>query len=229
MKKMTVKKDLGQKETYDLWNGKFLDETAYDEVIKVTDEDVGVMKPIQSLDGSDVPLAYVITNAFPKESKIRENLLYELDMQNLSKEVGDVLVPSENIVEMKEGKKKIKNKVFFPGYILINMSESKEAFYLVENMSGVMSFVGAKGKPQPLRDDEITRILGEVKGREGVEIIASPFKVGDAVKVIDGPFAEFTGFVNEVNEEKQKIKVSVSIFGRPTPIELDFLQVELEK
>ena len=74
MKKMTVKKDLGQKETYDLWNGKFLDETAYDEVIKVTDEDVGVMKPIQSLDGSDVPLAYVITNAFPKESKIREIL-----------------------------------------------------------------------------------------------------------------------------------------------------------
>ena len=164
-----------------------------------------------------------------KESKIRENLLYELDMQNLSKEVGDVLVPSENIVEMKEGKKKIKNKVFFPGYILINMSDSKEAFYLVENMSGVMNFIGAKGKPQPLREDEITRILGEVKGREGVEIIASPFKVGDAVKVTDGPFAEFTGFVYEVNEEKQKIKVSVSIFGRPTPIELDFLQVELEK
>lgn len=164
-----------------------------------------------------------------KESKIRENLLYELDMQNLSNEVGDVLVPSENIVEMKEGKKKIKNKVFFPGYILINMSDSKEAFYLVENMSGVMNFVGAKGKPQPLREDEITRILGEVKGRENVEIIACPFKVGDAVKVTDGPFAEFTGFVNEVNEEKQKIKVSVSIFGRPTPIELDFLQVELEK
>ena len=164
-----------------------------------------------------------------KESKIKENLMYELEMQNLSHEVNDVLVPSENIVEMKEGKKKVKNKVFFPGYILINMSESKEAFYLVENMTGVMNFVGVKGKPQPLREDEVTRILGEVKGREGVEIVASPFKVGDSVKVVDGPFAEFSGFVNEVSEEKQKIKVSVSIFGRPTPIELDFLQVELEK
>ena len=109
------------------------------------------------------------------------------------------------------------------------MSDSKEAFYLVENMSGVMNFVGAKGKPQPLREDEITRILGEVHGRDGKEIVVAPYKVGDSVKVIDGPFADFNGFVNEVNEEKQKVKVSVSIFGRSTPVELDFLQVELEK
>ena len=161
-----------------------------------------------------------------KESKIRENLLYELDMQNLSKEVGDVLVPSENIIEMKEGKKKIKNKVFFPGYILINMSESKEAFYLVENMTGVMNFVGVKGKPQPLREDEVTRILGEVKGREGIEIVASPFKVRHSVKVVDGPFASFSGMVEEIDEEKSKLKVSVSIFGRPTPVELEYNQVE---
>ena len=91
------------------------------------------------------------------------------------------------------------------------------------------NFVGSKGQPKPLRDNEIDRILGEVKGKEGVELVASPFKVGDSVKVIDGPFSEFTGFVNEVNEEKQKVKVSVSIFGRSTPVELDFLQVELEK
>ena len=161
-----------------------------------------------------------------KESKIRENLLYELDMQNLSNEVGDVLVPSENIVEMKEGKKKIKNKVFFPGYILINMSDSKEAFYLVENMSGVMNFVGAKGKPQPLREDEITRILGEVKGREGVEIIASPFKVGDAVKVIDGPFNSFNAEIEAIDDQKKKLKLMVKIFGRKTPLELNFMQVE---
>ena len=172
---------------------------------------------------------YTLRVISSKESKIKENLLYELDMQKLSKEVGDILVPSENIVEMKEGKKKIKNKVFFPGYILINMSDSKEVVYLVENTNGVMNFVGTKGQPQPLRDNEIDRILGEVKGKEGVELVASPFKVGDSVKVIDGPFSEFTGFVNEVNEEKQKVKVSVSIFGRSTPVELDFLQVELEK
>ena len=164
-----------------------------------------------------------------KESKIKENLLFELDFQNLSSEVEDIMVPSENIVEMKEGKKRVKRKVFFPGYILINMSESKEAKYLIENTDGVINFVGPKGEPQALKDDEISRIIGEVEGRDGKEVVIAPYKVGDAVKVTDGPFADFSGFVNEVNNEKQKVKVSVSIFGRPTPIELNFLQVEIEK
>ena len=109
------------------------------------------------------------------------------------------------------------------------MSDSKEAKYLIENTDGVMNFVGSNGEPQTLKEDEITRILGEVEGREGREVVIAPYKVGDSVKVTDGPFADFTGFVNEVNNEKQKVKVSVSIFGRPTPIELNFLQVELEK
>ena len=164
-----------------------------------------------------------------KENKIKDNILFELDYQNLSTEVNNILIPSENIVEMKEGKKKVKSKVFFPGYILIEMSESREAKYLVENTDGVMSFVGSNGEPQALKEEEITRILGEVEGREGREVMIAPYKVGDSVKVTDGPFADFTGYVNEVNNEKQKVKVSVSIFGRPTPIELNFLQVELEK
>ena len=164
-----------------------------------------------------------------KEKKIKETLLFELDYQNLSIEVGDILVPSENIVEMKEGKKKVKNKVFFPGYILIQMSDSKEARFLVENTNGVISFVGPNNEPQALKESEITRILGEVEGREGREIVIAPYKIEDSVKVTDGPFAEFTGFVTEVNDEKQKVKVLVSIFGRSTPIELDFLQVALEK
>jgi len=164
-----------------------------------------------------------------KEEKIKENILFELDFKKLSSEVDDIMVPSENIVEMKEGKKRVKRKVFFPGYLLINMSESKEAKYLIENTDGVMNFVGANGDPQTLNEDEITRIIGEVEGREGREVMIAPYKVGDSVKVTDGPFADFSGFVNEVNNEKQKVKVSVSIFGRPTPIELNFLQVELEK
>lgn len=164
-----------------------------------------------------------------KEKKIKESLLFELDYQELTIEVGDILVPSENIVEMKEGKKKIKNKVFFPGYILIQMSDSKEARFLVENTNGVISFVGPNNKPQALKESEVTRILGEVEGREGREIVIAPYKIEDSVKVTDGPFADFTGFVTEVNDEKQKVKVLVSIFGRSTPIELDFLQVELEK
>ena len=164
-----------------------------------------------------------------KEKKIKEAILYDVSMSSLGELIGDILVPSENIVEMKDGKKKVKNKVFFPGYILVQMSESKEARHIIENMDGVISFVGPNGSPQALKEDEITRILGEVHGREGKEIVVAPYKVGDSVKVIDGPFADFNGFVNEVNEEKQKVKVSVSIFGRSTPVELDFLQVELEK
>ena len=161
-----------------------------------------------------------------KENKIKDNILFELDYKELSKEVNNILIPSENIVEMKEGKKKVKNKVFFPGYILIEMSDSREAKYLIENTDGVMNFVGSNGEPQALKEDEITRILGEVEGREGRELMIAPYQVGDNVKVTDGPFADFTGLVNEVNNEKQKVKVSVSIFGRPTPIELNFLQVE---
>ena len=161
-----------------------------------------------------------------KERKIKDYILFELDYKELSTEVNNILIPSENIVEMREGKKKVKNKVFFPGYILIEMSDSKEAKYLIENTDGVMNFVGSNGEPQTLKEDEITRILGEVEGREGREVVIAPYKVGDSVKVTDGPFADFTGFVNEVNNEKQKVKVSVSIFGRPTPIELNFLQVE---
>ena len=172
---------------------------------------------------------YTIRVISGKEKKIKENLLFELDYQNLAIEVGDILVPSENIVEMKEGKKKVKNKVFFPGYILIQMSDSKEARFLVENKNGVISFVGPNNEPQALKESEVTRILGEVEGREGREIVIAPYKIEDSVKVTDGPFADFTGFVTEVNDEKQKVKVLVSIFGRSTPIELDFLQVELEK
>ena len=164
-----------------------------------------------------------------KEKKVRENILFELDYEGMSDEVENILVPSEKIIEMKDGKKNIKNKVFFPGYILIHMSDSKIVRHIVENISGVMNFVGVKGEPDPLKEDEITRILGEVEGGEAREVVVAPYKVGDAVKVTDGPFAEFSGYVNEVNEDKQKVKVSVSIFGRPTPIELDFLQVELEK
>lgn len=165
-----------------------------------------------------------------KEKKIRESLLFEMDLAEMKDEVTDVLVPSENIVEMKEGKKKVRNKVFFPGYMLVKMNMSKETRYLVENVNGVISFVGSKnGLPQPLKTEEITRILGDVEGSEGKEVMAHPFKQGDSVKVIDGPFMDFSGWVKEVNSEKQKVKVEVSIFGRPTPIELDFLQIELEK
>ncbi len=164
-----------------------------------------------------------------KEKKTRETLLYESEEAGLQDQIGEVLVPSENVVEMREGKKRVRNKVFFPGYILVSLHLTKEIRFLIENVPGVISFVGPKGKPIQLRDDEISRILGEVEGKEDREVMARKYKVGDPIKVIDGPFVDFTGFVEEVNDDKQKVKVTVSIFGRPTPVELDFLQVEVEK
>lgn len=164
-----------------------------------------------------------------KEKKIRDNILYEVENEGMKDVVTDILVPSENIIEMKDGKKKVRNRVFFPGYLLVNMDMNKETRYLVENITGVMSFVGPQGEPQPVKTDEINRIIGVVESGESREVIKTLYRVGDHVKVTDGPFLEFSGYVQEVNEEKQKLKVSVSIFGRPTPVELNYLQVELEK
>ncbi|MBC8215972.1 MAG: transcription termination/antitermination factor NusG [Candidatus Marinimicrobia bacterium] len=164
-----------------------------------------------------------------KEEKIKETILKEVEINGFQESVPEVLVPTENIVEMRDGKKKVKTKVFFPGYILIKMDMNKETQYVVENVNGVINFIGTQGKPGALKPEEINRIIGVVESADGREVVDVPFKVGDAIKVVDGPFSDFSGFVQEVNKDKQKLKVSVSIFGRPTPIELDFLQVELEK
>ena len=165
-----------------------------------------------------------------KEKKIRENILFELDTADLADNVENILVPTENVLEMKDGKKKIKEKVFFPGYLLIHLDMNKETKYIVENVNGVMSFVGSNGNPESLKPDEVKRFLGDHDGADGpIKVTeAAPFKVGDSVKVKDGPFIDFSGVVQEVNHEKQKLKVSVSIFGRSTPVELDYLQVALE-
>ena len=164
-----------------------------------------------------------------KEKKIRDSLLYEVDREGFSSMVDQVFVPSENIIEMRDGKKKVKNKVFFPGYLLIKMDMDKEVKYLIENLTGVMSFVGPKGQiPAPLREKEVKRIFGEVKRKEGiVDNVDVPFKKDDHVKVVSGPFIDFNGVVEEVNKDKQKVRVTISIFGRPTPVELDFFQLEM--
>ena len=166
-----------------------------------------------------------------KEKKIKENILFELDTADLADNVENILVPTENVLEMRDGKKKIKEKVFFPGYLLIHLDMNKETKYIVENVNGVMSFVGSNGNPEALKPDEVKRFLGDHDGGSGpIKVTeAAPFKVGDSVNVKDGPFIDFSGVVQEVNHEKQKLKVSVSIFGRSTPVELDYLQVALER
>ena len=165
-----------------------------------------------------------------KEKNTEENILREAGDNDITNDIEEVFVPFEKVVEMRNNKKRIREKMFFPGYILIKMNLTANTKFVVENAPGVLSFVGPKGnKPVPLREDEIKRIFGEVERKEGMELVDIPFKKGDAIKVIAGPFIDFTGFVEIVNEDKQKVKVKVSIFGRPTPIELDFFQIELEK
>ena len=172
---------------------------------------------------------YVIHILSGHENKVKSYIESETIRLGLEEKITNVLIPSEEITEMKDGKKKLKNKVFFPGYILVEMDMDKDTTHLISNTPGVTHFVGSKNKPQPLRPDEIKRILGRVDEAKNRDLIEVPFRVGDPIKVIDGPFTEFAGVVKEVNEEKNKLKVMVSIFGRSTPVELDFLQVELEK
>ena len=165
-----------------------------------------------------------------KEKSAEEHILRAAGDNKITSEIEEVFVPYEKVIEMRNNKKRIKEKMFFPGYVLIKMNLNANTKYIVENSPGVLSFVGPRGKkPVPLRDDEIKRIFGEVERKEGLEVVETPFQKGDAIKVVAGPFIDFTGFVENVNEDKKKVKVTVSIFGRPTPIELDFFQIELEK
>ncbi len=163
------------------------------------------------------------------ERKVKAYLENEIKAANLGDRITNILIPSEEVTEMRDGKKRTRDKVFFPGYMLVEMVLDKDTQHLVLSTPGVTNFVGPKNKPQALRKEEIDRILGKVEESKAREVLEVPFRVGDPIRVIDGPFSDFTGFVQEVNEEKKKVKVLVSIFGRPTPVELDFLQVELEK
>ena len=165
-----------------------------------------------------------------KEKAVEQNIIYESKENDIEQLIEEVFVPFEKVIELKNNKKVVKEKMFFPGYILIKMHMNKKSKYVIENINGVMSFVGPNGKfPIPLRDAEIKRIFGEVERQEGREVMVTPFKKDDYVKVIAGPFIDFSGTVEEVNDDKQKVKIVISIFGRLTPVELDYFQVELEK
>jgi len=167
-----------------------------------------------------------------KEAKVKAHIEHEIKLAGIEDRIGNIIIPSENVIEMKDGKKRVKNKVFFPGYMVVEMVLDSQTQHSVVNAPGVISFVGPKNEPVPLRQSEVDNILGKIEKSHEKEIkgkVDIPFSIGDSIKVVDGPFNDFTGFVEEINEEKNKVKVTISIFGRPTPVELDFLQIELEK
>jgi len=164
-----------------------------------------------------------------KEEKIKDSIFKELEyVPEIAEDIEEILIPTENVVDIKNGKKQVKKRVFFPGYVLVKMVMNNENKFFIENIDGVMSFVGTKENPQPLKNHEIDRLIGSIDSEDSDIIdIEIPFKVGDSVRVIDGPFKDFDGLIQEVND-KNRIKVNVNIFGRPTPIELSFNQIVMD-
>ncbi len=173
---------------------------------------------------------YVLRAIGGKEKKVKEYIENEIARLNLEDFISQVLIPTEKIYQIRDGKKISKERNFFPGYILIEANLVGEIPHILTNISNVIGFLETDGdKFTPLRNSEVNRILGKVDElAEGSEEMNIPYFVGENVKVIDGPFNGFNGVVENVNEEKKKLKVMVKIFGRKTPLELSFMQVEKE-
>ena len=169
---------------------------------------------------------YVVHTYSGHENKVKMVLEKAVKSQGLEEKISRVVIPTENVTEMKNGKRTVTTKKFFPSYILVEMMMDDETLHAINNTPGVSRIVGAGAQPTPLREDEVSRIMDAIDTRKAKPTPEIPFKLGEHVRVVDGPFTDFTGVVDEVNSEKGKLKVMVSIFGRPTPVELDFLQVK---
>ena len=167
----------------------------------------------------------------PSQEELEKHYIeQEITRLKLNDYVTQVLIPTEKFYQIRNGKKISKERNILPGYVLIEAALVGEIPHIIENVSGVISFLGPKGEPPaPLRQSEVNRILGKMdEMAESEAVMSVPFVVGETVKVIDGPFNSFSGVIEEINEEKKKLKVMVKIFGRKTPLELNYLQVEKE-
>ncbi|GMV53001.1 MAG: transcription termination/antitermination factor NusG [Chlorobi bacterium] len=163
------------------------------------------------------------------ESKVKAGIEQEMVRLGMENRVHSIVIPQETVYEVRNGKRRTKVRNFLPGYILIECTLDKRLKEIILSLPSIVSFVGTKTEPQALQKDEVDRIMGRVEERKDIATVEIAFRDGDPVKVIDGPFANFSGTVKEVNHEKQKLKVEVGILGRKTPIELDFHQVEMEQ
>ncbi len=160
------------------------------------------------------------------EKKVVDSIKEELKKHKLADKLQEIIVPTHQVTEVKKGKRTKKEKKFFPGYVLIKIELTKQIYHLIKNLQKVSGFLGSSDKPTPISDDEIKRILGQVSESADKQKSGLNFEIGEKVKVCDGPFASFNGLIEEIDEEKSRLKVSVSIFGRATPVDLEFNQVE---
>ena len=169
---------------------------------------------------------YIVQAYSGFEKKVVESIKDILKKHNLSEKIEDVLVPTHQVTEVKKGKRTKKESKYFPGYVLLKIELTKQIYHLIKNLTKVSGFLGSGDKPTPISDTEIQRILGQVSESADSQKIGISFEIGEKVKVCDGPFASFNGLIEEIDEEKSRLKVSVSIFGRATPVDLEFNQVE---
>jgi len=169
---------------------------------------------------------YIVQSHSSFENKVAGIIKEEAEKAKISDKFEEIIVPTHNVTEVKRGKRIQRKKKYFPGYILIKSEMDNNIYHMIKNIKRVSGFLGSKGIPVPVSNTEIEKILGEIKDGVAQTKSAIEYSVGEKVQVIDGPFASFNGMVEDIDEEKSRLKVSVSIFGRPTPVDLEFNQVE---
>lgn len=172
---------------------------------------------------------YVVRAVSGQENKVKAYIETEISRLGMSDYISQVLVPTEKVVQVRDGKKISKDKVYFPGYVMIEANLTGEIPHIIKSITGVIGFLGEvkNGDPVPLRISEVNRMLGKVDELAvNVDAQSIPFKINETIKVVDGPFNGFNGTIEKINEEKRKLEVMVKIFGRKTPLELSFMQVE---
>jgi len=186
--------------------------------------------PISSSDAlptpepTEGPAWYVIHCYSGYENKVRHNLEQRIETMGMKDKIFDVVIPTQEEIEVKDGKRRTVERHIFPGYVLVNMALTEESWYVVRNTPGVTGFVGMGNNPTPLRPEEVAQIVKRMEAE--APTVKVTFKVGERVRIVDGPFNDFRGVVSEIDMERTKVRVMVSFFGRETPVELDFLQVE---
>lgn len=169
---------------------------------------------------------YVIHTYSGYEQKVKVSLEQAFEHAGIKDKVGEIIIPTEEVVEIRQGKKKITSRKFFPGYVLIYVEMDQDIWYMIKNTPKVTGFLGGSGTPVPLSEEEVKGIMEQVKGESTRPKPKFSFEKGESIRVIEGPFINFNGVVEDVNPDKGKVKVMVSIFGRATPVELEFPQIE---
>ncbi len=183
------------------------------------DEEMPTFEP-----GSEQRAWYVVHCYSGYENKVRHNLEQRIETMGMKDKIFDVVIPTQEEIEVKDGKRRTVERHVFPGYVLVNMIMTEESWYVVRNTPGVTGFVGMGNQPTPLRPEEVAQILKRMEAE--APHVKVTFKVGERVRIVDGPFNDFRGTVAEIDQERNKVRVMVNFFGRETPVELDFLQVE---